>query len=236
MKKSFLLCATAILLGACGGGGAAPTAAPTPTVNPDTVNSGSSSENKYSRESDQQASQTTEQVSENTSGNEIVPSTRDKPTEKKLSNTGFFIDKNHFHKGELEGLDIKNTNGNTIAKLSGHNRRYTFNGALVKAPDATQLIVDGVVLKLIDENVGQIGGLTGLALSKALTTAYNVSKDPKRDIFYFGLETATADMPKSGIATYRGNASRYDNISGNVTNIGISTLYEKFLPQTCTAV
>ena len=50
MKKSFLLCATAILLGACGGGGgggATPTAAPTPTVNPDTVSSGSSSENKY---------------------------------------------------------------------------------------------------------------------------------------------------------------------------------------------
>ena len=138
MKKSFLLCATAILLGACGGGGgggATPTAAPTPTVNPDTVSSGSSSENKYSRESDQQASQTTEQVSENKSGNEIVPSTQDKPTEKKLSNTGFFIDKNRFHKGELEGLDIKNTNGNTIATLSGHNRRYTFNGALVKAPD-----------------------------------------------------------------------------------------------------
>lgn len=231
MKKSFLLCATAILLGACGGGGGGgttPTAAPTPTVNPDTVSSGSSSENKYSRESDQQASQTTEQVSENKSGNEIMLPTQDKPTEKKLSNTGFFIDKNRFHKGELEGLDIKNTNGNTIATLSGHNRRYTFNGALVKAPDATQLIVDGVVLKLIDENVGQIGGLTGLALSKALTAAYNVSKDPKRDIFYFGLETGTADMPKSGIATYRGNASRYDNISGNVTNIGTSTLYADF--------
>ncbi len=231
MKKSFLLCATAILLGACGGGGgggATPTAAPTPTVNPDTVSSGSSSENKYSGESDQQTSQTTEQVSENKSGNEIVPSTQDKPTEKKLSNTGFFIDKNRFHKGELEGLDIKNTNGNTIATLSGHNRRYTFNGALVKAPDATQLIVDGVVLKLIDENVGQIGGLTGLALSKALTAAYNVSKDPKRDIFYFGFETSTADMPKSGIATYRGNASRYDNVSGNVTNIGTSTLYADF--------
>ena len=35
-------------------------------------------------------------------------------------------------------------------------------------------------------------------------------------------------MPKSGIATYRGNASRYDNVSGNVTNIGTSTLYADF--------
>ncbi len=57
---------------------------------------------------------------------------------------------------------------------------------------------------------------------------YNVVKDPERDIFYFGDETPETNIPKQGIVTYKGNAARYDNVEGQVDNIGDSELIANF--------
>lgn len=182
MKKSFLLCATAVLLTACGGGGSGDT-----------------------------------------------PNTAPTPTKTVLDNTGLTIEKNSTPIGKVEGIGLQ-SNGKKIATLSGHNRRYSFNGALVKNPDVGEIAINGATIQLLKgaANLVTVGSLDGIVLSKALTTAYTASKDPTRDIFYFGLETASANMPKVGIATYQGNASRYDNVSGKVKNIGTSTLVADF--------
>ena len=251
MKKSFLLCATAILLGACGGGGgggATPTAAPTPTVNLDNKpveptptisdNNTETTKNTQTEATETKMPEPTaapstppapieikpnEVKTDNTSKVEAQPSSpiETKPEIKeitKLENTGISLDKNQFEKGELTNIGME-IGGKRIATLSGYNRSYSFNGAMKK---------DKVVIRLIKKGVEATGlaGIQAKILTDALKAAYNASKDPKRDIFYFGLETA--DMPKSGVATYRGNASRYDNVSGNVTNIGTSTLYADF--------
>lgn len=262
MKKSFLLCATAILLGACGGGGgggATPTAAPTPTVNLDNKpveptptisdNNTETTKNTQTEATETKMPEPTaapstppapreikpnEVKTDNTSKVEAQPSSpsETKPEIKeitKLENTGIYLDKNQFEKGELTNIGMK-IGGKRIATLSGYNRSYSFNGAMKKDKELDEIVIDKVVIHLINKGVEATGlaGLQAQALTYALKTAYNASKDPKRDIFYFGLETTTADMPKSGIATYRGNASRYDNVSGNVTNIGTSTLYADF--------
>jgi uncharacterized protein HI_0973 len=261
MKKSFLLCATAILLGACGGGGGGttPTAAPTPTVNLDNKpveptptisdNNTETTKNTQTESTETKMPEPTaapstpptpieikpnEVKTDNTSKVEAQPSSpiETKPEIKeitKLENTGIYLDKNQFEKGDLTNIGME-IGGKRIATLSGYNRSYSFNGAMKKDKELDEIVIDKVVIHLINKGVEATGlaGMKAQALTYALKTAYNVSKDPKRDIFYFGLETTTADMPKSGIATYRGNASRYDNISGNVTNIGTSTLYADF--------
>ena len=258
MKKSFLLCATAILLGACGGGGGGgttPTAAPTPTVNLDnkpveptpTISDNNTETTKNTQTETKMPEPTApstppapieikpnEVKTDNTSKVEVQPSSpiETKPEIKeitKLENTGIYLDKNQFEKGELTNIGME-IGGKRIATLSGYNRSYSFNGAMKKDKELDEIVIDKVVIHLINKGVEATGlaGLQAQALTYAVKTAYNVSKDPKRDIFYFGLETTTADMPKSGIATYRGNASRYDNVSGNVTNIGTSTLYADF--------
>ncbi len=259
MKKSFLLCATAILLGACGGGGgggATPTAAPTPTVNLDnkpveptpTISDNNTETTKNTQTETKMPEPTAahstppapieikpnEVKTDNTSKVEAQPSSpiETKPEIKeitKLENTGIYLDKNQFEKGELTNIGME-IGGKRIATLSGYNRSYSFNGAMKKDKELNEIVIDKVVIRLIKKGVEATGlaGMQAKALTYALKTAYNASKDPKRDIFYFGLETGTADMPKSGIATYRGNASRYDNISGSVTNIGTSTLYADF--------
>ena len=262
MKKSFLLCATAILLGACGGGGgggATPTAAPTPTVNLDNKpveptptisdNNTETTKNTQTEATETKMPEPTaapstppapreikpnEVKTDNTSKVEAQPSSpiETKPEIKeitKLENTGIYLDKNQFEKGELTNIGME-IGGKRIATLSGYNRSYSFNGAMKKDKELDEIVIDKVVIHLINKGVEATGlaGLQAKTLTYALKTAYNASKDPKRDIFYFGFETKTADMPKSGIATYRGNASRYDNVSGNVTNIGTSTLYADF--------
>lgn len=179
-----------------------------------------------------QKAQTTAQTTPTTPNDtrqQSTTNTTQETSEVNLPNTEAHIDRNNFHKGELN-QEIVVYKGSEIARLSGYNRKYSFNGALVKTKeqDIREILVDGVVKLGIKNFTGAIGGLTGRALSKMLGAFYNVVKDPERDIFYFGDETPETNIPKQGIVTYKGNAARYDNVEGQVDNIGDSELIANF--------
>ncbi len=146
-----------------------------------------------------------------------------------LPNSNITISKDDYVKGDLNNIPVEK-GGTEVAKLSGYNRQYSFNGALVKNQenDIGEIILDNSVRLGISKLKGAIGGLEGQALAQALTYYWNATKDPTRDIFYFGYETPELNIPKQGIVTYKGNASRYDNISGTVKNIGTSELTADF--------
>ena len=167
---------------------------------------------------------------QDTTSNQLTPAaTVPKPDETKLNNTGVSLNKNDFIKGEINKEPVLDQNGKEIAQLSGYNRAYSFNGALMKSKDSgpSEIIVEKMVLKLADK-VGAIGGLKGFFLSKAIDFLYNATQNPERDIFYFGDETPESSIPKSGIVTYKGNASRYDSVAAKVKNIGKAELIADF--------
>ena len=222
-----LLCA----LTACSGGGSKGPNVQIPTVNnsekPAQTNSVNNSAKKQAV-----SKQSIPSTTENKAGEQSVPSSNEKvtrPSEKHLDKTGLDISKERFERGELNHVVIENQDGKEIAQLSGYNRAYSFNGAVIKSKDPTlgSMVVDNVVVRLA-QKVGAIGGLKGLALSKSVTTMYNLTHNPERDIFYFGAETAEADIPKTGVVTYKGNASRYDNLTASVKNVGKSELEANF--------
>ncbi|EIJ72981.1 ABC transporter substrate-binding protein [Haemophilus parahaemolyticus] len=223
MKKTSLAIALSLILTACGSSGgkpsiSIPTATQTPTIN-------NSSSNKPATHEAAPSKQT-----QGTTSNQSTPvTTMPKPDETKLNNTGVSLNKNDFIKGEINKEPVLDQNGKEIAQLSGHNRAYSFNGALMKSKDSGlgKIIVGNTVLKLADK-VGAIGGLTGSSLSKAIVSLYNATQNPERDIFYFGSETPESSIPKSGIVTYKGNASRYDNVTAQVKNIGETELIADF--------
>lgn len=146
--------------------------------------------------------------------------------ETKLTNSDLTISKDSFKKGELNRLPIMSGN-KKVGELSGYNRNYSFNGAFKKEDNIDEIVVDGTKFA-ISKVTGVIGGLTGSALSYALEAGWNASKNPTRDIFYFGYETPEKDIPQKGIVTYKGNASRYHNIKSDVRNIGKATLIANF--------
>lgn len=223
MKKTSLAIALSLILTACGSSGgkpsiSIPTATQTPTIN-------NSSQNKPATQEAAPSKQT-----QGTTSNQSTPvATVPKPDETKLNNTGVSLNKNDFIKGEINKEPVLDQNGKEIAQLSGYNRAYSFNGALMKSKDSGlgKIIVGNTVLKLADK-VGAIGGLTGFGLSKAIVSLYNATQNPERDIFYFGDETPESSIPKSGIVTYKGNASRYDNVTAQVKNIGETELIADF--------
>lgn len=224
MKKTSLAIALSLILTACGSSGgkpsiSIPTATQTPTIN-------NSSSNKPATHEAAPSKQT-----QGTTSNQSTPvATMPKPDETKLNNnTGVSLNKNDFIKGEINKEPILDQNGKEIAQLSGYNRAYSFNGALMKSKDSGlgKIIVENTVLKLADK-VGSIGGLVGNLLSKAIVYVHNTTKNPERDIFYFGSETPESSIPKSGIVTYQGNASRYDNATAKVENIGKTELIADF--------
>jgi lipoprotein len=223
MKKTSLAIALSLILTACGSSGgkpsiSIPTATQTPTIN-------NSSQNKPAT----QEAAPSKQIQGTTSNQSTPVTTVPKPDETKLNNTGVSLNKNDFIKGEINKEPVLDQNGKEIAQLSGYNRAYSFNGALMKSKDSGlgKIIVGNTVLKLADK-VGAIGGLTGFGLSKAIVSLYNATQNPERDIFYFGDETPESSIPKSGIVTYKGNASRYDNVTAQVKNIGETELIADF--------
>lgn len=223
MKKTSLAIALSLILTACGSSGgkpsiSIPTATQTPTIN-------NSSQNKPATQEAAPSKQT-----QGTTSNQLTPAaTVPKPDETKLNNTGVSLNKNDFIKGEINKEPVLDQNGKEIAQLSGYNRAYSFNGALIKSKDSgpSEIIVEKMVLKLADK-VGAIGGLKGFFLSKAIDFLYNATQNPERDIFYFGDETPESSIPKSGIVTYKGNASRYDSVAAKVKNIGKAELIADF--------
>lgn len=232
MKKTYLAMALSLVLSACGSGGSGAPSIPQPNVTP-TQPAVTPEQPSTPAPSNQNG--TTENTNANSTTSPATNSTAPveqpavvQPPKQELENTGVSIDKNNFVKGELNEV-IEDQNGNEIAKLSGYNRAYSFNGALTKSKESSlsQIVVDNTVLKLADK-VGAIGGFTGLGLSKAVTSLYNATQNPERDIFYFGSETAESNIPKSGIVTYQGNASRYDNVTALVKNIGTAELTANF--------
>lgn len=227
-----LLCA----LTACSGGGSKGPNVQIPTVNnsekPVQTNSANNVANNNSTVKQVVSKPSIPSTTENKAGEQFVPSSNEKvtqPSEKHLDKTGLDISKERFERGELNHIVIENQDGKEIAQLSGYNRAYSFNGAVTKSKDPTlgSMVVDNVVVRLA-QKVGVIGGLKGLALSKSVTTMYNLTHNPERDIFYFGAETAEANIPKTGVVTYKGNASRYDNLTASVKNIGKSELEANF--------
>lgn len=222
MKKTSLAIALSLILTACGSSGgkpsiSIPTATQTPTIN-------NSSQNKPATQEAAPSKQT-----QGTTSNQSTPVTTVSKPDIKLKDTGVSLNKNDFIKGEINKEPVLDQNGKEIAQLSGYNRAYSFNGALMKSKDSGlgKIIVGNTVLKLADK-VGAIGGLTGYGLSKAIVSLYNATQNPERDIFYFGSETPESSIPKSGIVTYQGNASRYDNVTAQVKNIGTTELIADF--------
>lgn len=222
MKKTSLAIALSLILTACGSSGgkpsiSIPTATQTPTINNSSSNKPATHEAAPSKQI------------QGTTSNQSAPVTTVSKPDIKLKDTGVSLNKNDFIKGEINKEPVLDQNGKEIAQLSGYNRAYSFNGALMKSKDSGlgKIIVGNTVLKLADK-VGAIGGLTGFGLSKAIVSLYNATQNPERDIFYFGDETPESSIPKSGIVTYKGNASRYDNVTAQVKNIGTTELIADF--------
>lgn len=222
MKKTSLAIALSLILTACGSSGgkpsiSIPTATQTPTIN-------NSSQNKPATQEAAPSKQT-----QGTTSNQSTPVATVSKPDIKLKDTGVSLNKNDFIKGEINKEPVLDQNGKEIAQLSGYNRAYSFNGALMKSKDSGlgKIIVGNTVLKLADK-VGAIGGLKGFVLSKMIVPFFNATKNPERDIFYFGSETPESSIPKSGIVTYKGNASRYDSVTAKVKNIGKAELIADF--------
>lgn len=222
MKKTSLAIALSLILTACGSSGgkpsiSIPTATQTPTIN-------NSSPNKPATQGAAPSKQT-----QGTTSNQSTPVATVSKPDIKLKDTGVSLNKNDFIKGEINKEPVLDQNGKEIAQLSGYNRAYSFNGALIKSKDSGpgEIIVEKMVLKLSDK-AGAIGGLIGYGFSKVIGPLFNATKNPERDIFYFGSETPESSIPKSGIVTYKGNASRYDNVTAQVKNIGKTELIADF--------
>lgn len=141
-----------------------------------------------------------------------------------LPEANTFIEQKTFKKGEVKNVDVG------YGKVTGYNNKYSFSGAWMESTDdeLSEIVVDGIKHK-IAKSIENLGGLKGYILAEAFNSAYNVIvKDPQRDIFYFGDETALENIPKTGKFIYKGVATRYDNVSGDIGNLGTSTLTANF--------
>ncbi len=141
-----------------------------------------------------------------------------------LPESNIFIEQKSFEKGEVKDVDVG------YGKVTGYNNNYSFSGAWMEPTDdeLSEIVVDGIKHK-IAKSIKSLGGLKGYVLAEAFNSAYNVIvKDPQRNIFYFGDETALENIPKTGKFVYKGVATRYDNVSGDIGNLGESTLIANF--------
>lgn len=125
--------------------------------------------------------------------------------------------------GEVKGEDFE------FGKVAGYNNRYSFHGAFQEYEGVEEIVVDQARMTLV-KSFANVGGLQGNALANAFEGVWNAMlKNPERNIFYFGSETSSNVIKNlRGKATYKGNATRYDNVSGTVKNIGKSTLEADF--------
>lgn len=254
MKNFKLTLISTLVLGlaACGssggggdGGGSAP-AAPTPanetaqnnTTTPTTdtnnntgSNAGNTADNNTGTDTaNNNAGNTATDTANNAGNNATTEPEKDKPVDKPVDqpSTNPPISQDTFIKGQINKATVIN-NTAKVAELSGYNRKYSFNGTLVKPSNVEEIIVDGTTkLQVVTNQPSTIGGLQGDELASVLNSLYTATKDPQRDLFYFGDETPEADIPKKGIVTYKGNAIRYDNASNPAKTVGTTTLTANF--------
>ena len=176
-----------------------------------------------------------------TPSNPSTPSTPvipipDKEATTRLTNSDIIINKEAFDKGSLYGVPVTAKN-QKIGELSGYNRTYSFNGAFkdtqVKVDEADSMLVDGIRIAL-NKGFSKFlpPELADVATELVGSPLFNSMKDSKNvksiSIFYAGYETPESSIPKVGSVTYKGNATRYDNIHREVTNIGTSELTANF--------
>lgn len=136
-------------------------------------------------------------------------------------NNGLFIEQRKFDKGELQNVDIE------FGTVTGFNNDYSFSGAWVEPQEMSEIEVEGK--SLVVSKFASLGGLKGIALSNAISTLWNVAKNPNRDVFYFGSETPASKIDElKGTAIYIGNATRYDNINAVLGNVGQAILTADF--------
>lgn len=153
------------------------------------------------------------------------------PIDRQEARSVFNLPKEELRKlplGKVENEDVG------FGKVTGYNNKYSFTGAwkeLKDKDDVTELLVDNLRISIV-RKISDFGGLKGIALSKALEALWHVTiKDDggQRDVFYFGLETPVSVIDgQKGKAVYKGNATRYDNITAKLANIGTSTLNVDF--------
>lgn len=237
--KLSLLALSVISLAACsGGGGDSSHSAPqknltTPSQNINKQdnggkNSNQANENQASKTSPNSAVANVISPRELSSSQSEASNTNNEPSKPNPNvelDNGKVIEKTAFEKGEItQKLDGYGT-------ISGYNRKYSFNGAWVKRQEVSDLEVEGKNF-ILSKTVGTLGGLKGVVLTNALKSTINwVSSqvnDPEREIFYFGDETIVENIPKNGTMVYQGNATRYDNLTQEVKNIGTSKLTADF--------
>lgn len=243
MKNTFKLSALTLTfaLAACGGSGGGGSA-PAPVNTENTGKASTPQETKKPATTTNNSTPTTNNTNtekpatDNSVCNKnagyclVDPTANDTATTKPNSQTtldsGVLVELDTIPYGEVKNLDVG------YGQITGYNRKYSFNGVWGDVKDASQLEVitkDGVVSRML------LGGISGALLNGQLSSAWNwasnQSKDYNREIFYFGDETPTANIPTSGVVTYKGNATRYDNLSSGAAalqNVGTSTLTADF--------
>ncbi|WGE89566.1 Slam-dependent surface lipoprotein [Actinobacillus arthritidis] len=233
LKLSFLTTLVLTLV-ACGGGGGGSSAKEQVKKAMNELEQKIEQE-KASSQKTVESKPNTENQSDQTTPSYRVYDPNNPPKNNAIQNTsstqldnGLSVEQFKFPKGEINNQDIE------YGKISGYNRNYSFNGAWLESEkEPTILDVAGKkIATLAQEKASALGGLTGSALAKALGGAYNwvmsQENDPERQMFYFGNETLVENIPVQGKITYQGNATRYDNLTQSVKNIGTSTLVADF--------
>lgn len=138
--------------------------------------------------------------------------------EVELETAGIKVEKNIFPQGEVRAQPIG------YGEVTGFNRQYSFNGVWVRAKNESG--VKEFFLPVVSTVVG------GLSANFATKYLGNLLENPERDIFYFGVETEEKNIPVSGTAVYRGNATRYDNLTAKGSNVGKSEFIVDFSQKT----
>lgn len=213
---------SSIVITACsggGGGGDNNQSSPARVTKPDTTISNDSNDSNN-------RSTSVTPSNPSTPSTPVIP-IPDKDATTHLSSSDVVIDKEVFDKGALYNVPV-NAKNQKIGELSGYNRTYSFNGAFKNTKEAIDeadsILVEGTKISL-EKKFGKFG----IGIAQPLFNSMADSKNLKSiSIFYLGYETSESNIPKSGTVTYKGNATRYDNINKEVTNIGKSELTANF--------
>lgn len=217
-KLTSLILSVAVL-SACGGGGGGGGGNSNHSSSPITKQENANKQESQSKSETNNASQA--EISKDKESTNIISPSKESQVNPK------FIELRQLPLGEVKNEDIG------FGIVTGYNNKYSFNGAWKEKREKdqlTELVLNGIKVK-IAKSLKDVGGLAGYALSEAFTSAWNVINDDgsQRDVFYFGSETPPSVMEnQKGKAVYKGNATRYDNIKGELANVGSSTLHVDF--------